>query len=421
MASGNTRRSFRFTCSPRDIPIAEDMLRMQGFAFEPDPFFDPARRLMSEPMPLGRSLAAFFGLIYIQDRSSMLPPLALDPPRGAAVLDMCASPGSKTSQLAWMTGEKGLVLGNEPSPSRLVNLRRNLHAMGLVQTVTCCQNGEHIPLPDAGWKFIQLDPPCSGWGTVEKHPQAAVIWKDGKTAPLIRLQRSLLREACRLLQPGGVLVYSTCTTNVEENERQVLFACEDLGMHLEPLDSPAGFTLRDPEGCDGVWRLDTVQGESQGFFVARMRKPGIQPEMPTYTDSPVQAEILDAAQLRAQGIDARHIAAEIGIFNGSLHALPLQALARRPASLHWQGLYMGKAGKNGELRISPRVRAEGPGPHLHLEGPQGLRMIEGLLQGQSLPASDDLGIRDRAVLLCWNGMPLCRLSVKSKRLFWSER
>jgi 16S rRNA (cytosine1407-C5)-methyltransferase len=147
MALSNTRRSFRFSCQPSEIPVAEEMLSMQGFVFEPDDFFTPARRLCVEPMALGSSLAAFFGLIYIQDRSSMLPPLALNPPRGTSVLDMCASPGSKTSQLAWLVGDSGLVLGNEPSPQRLVNLRRNLRVLGATQTVTCCHSGEKLPLP----------------------------------------------------------------------------------------------------------------------------------------------------------------------------------------------------------------------------------------------------------------------------------
>ena len=238
------------------------MLRLQGFRFEEDPFFAPARRLVEGPFPLGNSLAGFFGLIYIQDRASMLPPVALDPPKGSSVLDMCASPGSKTSQLAWLVGPQGMVLGNEPSPVRLANLRRNLHVMGLTQTVTCCRSGENIPLPDASWDYIQLDPPCSGWGTVEKNPRVMDIWKDNKVAPLIRLQKDLLREAARLLRPGGVMVYSTCTTDVEENEKQVLFAREELGLMLEALDDVPGFDLQAPQGCEGVWCLNPKIGDT---------------------------------------------------------------------------------------------------------------------------------------------------------------
>ncbi len=416
-----SRRSFRFSCLQEEIPVAEEMLRLQGFFFEPDPFFSPARRLLSGPGPLGNSLAGFFGLIYIQDRASMLPPLALDPHGGASVLDMCSSPGSKTSQLAWLVGPHGLVLGNEPSPIRLANLRRNLHTMGLMQTVTCCRSGESLPLPDASWDYIQLDPPCSGWGTVEKNPKVMEIWKDDKVAPLVRLQKDLLREAERLLRPGGVVVYSTCTTDVEENEKQVLFACEELGLVLEPLGDLPGFEFQPPAGCEGVWCLNPKPGDTQGFFVARLRKPGKAEGPVPYTETPVQAEVVSESRLREQGVDPRHIQAEIGMFGGSLHALPVQALATLPESLHWQGLYVGKTGKNGDIRLSPRIRLEGPGAHVDLEGPAGLKLIAGLLQGQSLPAPDSVPAGARTALLRWNGLPLGRLNVKNKRLIWSER
>ena len=82
---------------------------------------------------------------------------------------------------------------------------------------------------------------------------------------------------------------------------------------------------------------------------------------------------------------------------------------------------MGKAGENGDVRLSPRVRIEGPCAHVDLEGAEGLRVISGLLQGQSLPAPSSVSAKDRVALLHWNGLPLGRLNVKNKRLLWSER
>ncbi len=428
-----SRRAFRLVCAPSEELSVEALLRAQGYEFEPDPFFPLTRRLLTEPRPLGSSLAAFFGLIYIQDRSSMLPPMALHPPRGAAVLDMCASPGSKTGQLAGMTGPEGFVLGNEPSPSRLATLRRNLHAMNLSWTASCCYGGEALPLPDAMWEHIQLDPPCSGWGTVERNPKVRDIWKNDKITPLIRLQRALLREACRLLRPGGVLVYSTCTTNDGENEEQLRYALDELGLKQEKLAPPVGFDLEEGKmGFDGVWRLEPKSGDNQGFFVARLRKPSVQESAPgsallpppekTLRDEKMRFDIVPSARLEEAGVDPDALPGQVGAFGGSLHILPRQAPDLLPSTLRWQGMYFGKYAKNGEIRPAPRLRAPGPLPRVDFEGAQGVEKLVGLLQGRTVEASasENTGASGMA-LLSWNGLSLCRATLKKGRLIWSER
>ncbi len=417
-------RSFRLACAPADEPAVEAMLRAQGYAFEPDPFFAPARRLTAEPAPLGASLAAFFGLIYIQDRASMLPPLALNPEPGAAVLDMCASPGSKTGQLAGMVGTQGLVLGNEPSPSRLATLRRNLMVSGLTGTATCRYPGETLPLADASWDRVQLDPPCSGWGTVERHPRVRDIWKEDKIAPLVRLQRALLTEARRLLRPGGTLVYSTCTTNDEENEAQVRFARDELGLLPEALPDLPGFALEAPrQGCGGVWRLEPRPGDTQGFFVARLRKPEAPAAVARATVDGPRYETVPDARMLAEGVDPALLPGPVGIFNGNLHILPRLGLSLFPAGLRWQGLYVGKIARNGDLHLSPRLRLSGPGPAAELEGRRGLDILAALVQGRSAAASDlpMPATRGKHILLRWNGLNLGRATLKNKRLLWAER
>lgn len=274
------RRSFRLVCDTSQVPLVEDFLTAQGFVFEPEPFSPLARRLVHEPFPLGRSLAALFGYLYIQDRSSMLPPLALAPEPGSRILDFCASPGSKTGLLAQLTGPRGLVLGNEPGKPRLATLRENLAHLQLWQTATCSWPGEELE-PGRGsglgadWSWLLLDPPCSGWGTTDRHPQVMQLWQGNKVQPLIHIQRCLLRTASRLLCPGGRLVYSTCTTNVDENEAQVRYAVDELGLELVPLAPFAGFSFADPllPGCEGTLRVDEAASEAQGFFIALLRRP----------------------------------------------------------------------------------------------------------------------------------------------------
>ncbi|MGE4293839.1 MAG: RsmB/NOP family class I SAM-dependent RNA methyltransferase, partial [Desulfovibrio sp.] len=229
MVNGH-RRNFRLVCDEKHAAAVEALLSAQGFCFEPESFAPLARVLTHEPSPLGTSAAARFGRIYIQDRSSMLPALSLAPPRGSSVLDMCAAPGSKTGLLARLVGPQGFVLGCEPSTARMATLRATLRRAGAVQTATLHAASERLELGGPALDYVLLDPPCSGWGTEDKNPHARSLWSGEKTEPLIRLQRALLERAAALLRPGGRLVYSTCTTNEAENEAQVLWALENLGL-----------------------------------------------------------------------------------------------------------------------------------------------------------------------------------------------
>ena len=265
-------RSFRLVCRDFEIPLVEDLLDAQGFRFEPEPFSPVCRRLLAEPFPLGASLAAAFGLIYIQDRSSMLPPLCLAPPPGTAVLDMCASPGGKTGFAAQLTGPTGFVLGNEPTPDRLTTLRRNLARLNLANAATCGEADLAPFLPRGLFSHILLDPPCSGWGTAAKNPKVLTLWREDKVEPLLALQRRLLATAAALLPPGGRLLYSTCTTNPAENEEQVRRALDTLPLVLSPLAPPPGTAAADTP-LPGVLRVDPSRHGGQGFFLACLTAP----------------------------------------------------------------------------------------------------------------------------------------------------
>ena len=405
-------RSFRTICRREQLPLVEDFLRAQGFAFEEEEFFPAARRLLKEPFPLGASLASRFGYIYMQDRSSMLPPLALDPPPGAAVLDMCASPGSKTGLLAQLVGETGFVLANEPNPKRLATLRQNLLRLNLLQAATCSFPGERIPLPSASWEWILLDPPCSGWGAEEKHPRTRVLWKDEKIRPLARLQRRLLKEAARLLAPGGRLVYSTCTTNPEENEAQVRFATEELGLALLPLRPFAGFALDDPApGAEGSLLIRGHASGAQGFFLALLTKPGA-PQAPTPA-APINVPPL---HLLPPGLPAEEDCAqlppgELILCGEKICFLPRAGLECPAAGLRLQGCVLGRM-RGGRARFSPRLhRLMPPVPGADALNLETVAPLADLLEGRAL----ETPVQGKRVFLYWRGLPLARLSVKGSR------
>lgn len=410
-----TSRYFRFVCSPGELPAVEDLLRTQGYTWNDLDISPWCKELVDEPSPLGDSLAARFGLIYIQDKSSMLPPLLLDPPQGAMVLDMCASPGSKTGLLAQLVGPEGFVLGNEPSRDRLATLRQNLRRLNLANTATCSYPGEKLPLEPDSLEYILLDPPCSGWGTTDKNPNILEVWNDEKTGQLETLQRRLLERAADALAPGGRMIFSTCTTNVRENEEQVVYALEHLGLELNPLPPVPGLVFETPKlGLEGVLRVDMKASRSQGFFMACFGKAGA-------SDAASIVGGNDSRSIPGRPVDPASTAPLVP--PAQLSALPPGSLydftgrvmllhehsAKLPASLRWQGFPVGKfAGKTfrPDSSIRQLVPAWKEGNGLNLDS---VEPLLALLSGQSLEAPA------KGTGLYYKGLSLGRFTRKGKR------
>ena len=162
------------------------------------------------------------GRITRQEIVSMIPVLAMDISPGETVLDMCASPGSKTTQIAECLGDRGIVFANEISSSRANTLVSNVQRHASRSTIVINHDGRHIPkVPMEGFDKILVDVPCTGSATTRKNPEVWGKWSPKGGRSLHDLQINLLRKAVSLVRPGGVIVYSTCSLDPIENEAVV--------------------------------------------------------------------------------------------------------------------------------------------------------------------------------------------------------
>lgn len=363
----------------------------------------------------------------------MLPPLALNPPKQSTVLDLCASPGSKTGILAQIVGEQGLVIANEPNPTRLTTLRQNLLQMNLLNVVTTRYPGQEFPFESNAFDYILLDVPCSGWGTAQKHPAITRIWTQKNLGPLISLQKQLLSRAALLLAPGGKLLYSTCTTNVLENEAQIEWAIKNLDLEIVPLPKIKGFIYKNCQNefvSQGTLRIDGPKSDSQGFFLACLQKKDNRHHQSEKLQQKGTVKTWHKLDNKAYSLYAGLNLPDFGAFykfEQKVFFLPDRAVTLLGDRLKWQGTYVGKY-KKGKIIIHPRMRrllpdydentksnvsSESEGLNIHE-----IKTLKSLISGQSLICP---GQNKIALPFYWKKMGLGWLKLKKGRCFWSER
>ena len=162
------------------------------------------------------------GLYYLQEPSAMAPAALLEPRPGERILDLCAAPGGKTTQIAGRMQNRGLLVCNEIHPKRAAVLSGNVERLGIANALVLNEHparlAERFP---AFFDRVLVDAPCSGEGMFRKHDAAWADWSPETVAMCARRQAEILDSAAAMLRPGGRLVYSTCTFSPEENEGTV--------------------------------------------------------------------------------------------------------------------------------------------------------------------------------------------------------
>jgi 16S rRNA (cytosine967-C5)-methyltransferase len=276
-------RAPRLSCALHDVARRDEIftaLRNTGLRIEPGNILQSAFAVSGGSPTRTESFRT--GAISIQDESSQVVPLLLDAHSGDRILDLCAAPGGKTAPLARAAGAKGIVIAADRHAHRLHAMREQFKRLALAH-VRLVELDAASPLPfGVLFNRILVDAPCSGTGTLARHPEIRWRLKVEQLAELHALQTSLLRSALQQLAPGGRLVYSTCSIEPEENEQVVENALRSTSGFQRDNTNEAALRLKsklvprfnaeslfDP---DGYFRTTPSALQTDGFFAAIISK-----------------------------------------------------------------------------------------------------------------------------------------------------
>lgn len=256
-------------------------LEKLGIIIEPIPSIQNAYLVKDGNDKISKTLEYTLGKYYIQSLSSMIPPLVISPSENEIVLDMCAAPGSKSTQISELMNNKGTLYSNEPNFQRIKSLVFNLDKTIVLNMGVLQFPGEVLSkYYDNFFDKILVDAPCSGLGIVQKKGEVSNWWSDKQVLKLVESQWKLLVSAIKSTKVGGEIIYSTCTMTLEENELLLHRILEKYPVELEEIDLPVkshpAFTTYLNEKLNSdlskAKRIIPWEINSEGFFIAKLRK-----------------------------------------------------------------------------------------------------------------------------------------------------
>jgi len=255
-------------------------LEEKGYFLKKIPFSDYGYYIEGEQMDIGNLPEHALGYFYVQEAASMIPPLVLQPKKHEIILDMAAAPGSKTTQMSAMMENTGIIIANDYKYQRLKPLDINTQRCGCKNVISTISYGHRIK----NMKFdkILLDAPCSGTGGICKSLKTLQIYNTEMIKKLSKDQKTLILAAYSLLNQNGVLVYSTCSLEPEENEEVIDYLLKETDAELEKIEIN-NLKISEPvtefenksyskeiKKCLRIWPQDN---QTEGFFVAKIIKP----------------------------------------------------------------------------------------------------------------------------------------------------
>lgn len=238
--------------------------------------------IKKERRDIGNLMEHSLGYFYTQEAASMIPPLVLEPKESDVVLDMAASPGSKTTQIAALMNNKGILIANDYTTERMKPLSINIQRCGILNCIVTLMQGQWFKRSNMEFDRILVDAPCSGTGTIRKSLKTLRIWNPNMVKRLSITQKQLIETSFGILRQNGTMVYSTCSLEPEENEAVVDFLInkyenaklQEIKLsnikRSEPISEFDNNKYNEEiKKCLRIWPQDN---DTEGFFVAKIQK-----------------------------------------------------------------------------------------------------------------------------------------------------
>ena len=300
---------------------------------------------------IGKSAEHHAGMFYVQDPGAMATVKAIDIERGWRVLDACAAPGGKASQLASAVGNEGFLLANEFVPKRAKIIVGNFERLGIKNAVvTSLDTARLAEMFSSYFDLVLCDAPCSGEGMFRKYDEAVSEWSEDNVLMCAERQKTILENCQKTVKPGGYLLYSTCTYSVEENEGVV---SDFLAKHPEfslcdVKDELKEFTSDGLNGLSAARRFYPHKSRGEGQFIALLQKDEKCEDLPTilYKDGAKLLSKADEAVARAflkENLNSQFSGRLIAV--GEQIALVSHDLPLPPYSVFMAGVLLGEIKK----------------------------------------------------------------------------
>ena len=346
-------RKFGLRVNTNKISV-EEFLEISPFHLEPIPWIDNGFFYDENDRP-SRHPYYFAGLYYLQEPSAMTPANRFSVNPGEYVLDLCAAPGGKATELGAKLQGNGFLVANDISNSRAKALLRNLELFGIKNSMVTNETPAKLAkyFPEFFDKIL-VDAPCSGEGMFRKDPDVAKTWDETRPEFFGKLQREIATQAISMLKPGGELLYSTCTFSPIENEGLISFILENFPeIELLTLDDYEGFTKGCPDWGNKDNRLKKCirifphHMEGEGHFLALMKKNGFSVSSritPTTKPDKTSKKLLDEFfKNMSQPLDFNRI----DIRNENVYYLPeADTASLKGIKFLRNGLFLGELKKN---------------------------------------------------------------------------